>query len=76
MHTLPHLRTTMATTDDNIEDVTEECTRCGRATPHSIAVEILTESTKEENAAFSREPYRISECRVCGSVEQTRMNNA
>jgi len=45
-------------------------------TPHDVAVEILTESTKPENAEFSREPYRVSECRVCGTTETVRMNNA
>ena len=66
----------MATQSNPVADVTEECESCGRPTPHEVAVEILTESSKPENAAFSREPYRVSECTVCGETEQTRMNNA
>ncbi len=66
----------MATSSDTVADVTEECETCGRATPHEVAVEILTESPNPENAAYSREPYRVSECRVCGTTETTRMNNA
>ena len=66
----------MATQSNPVADVTEACDQCGRATSHRVAVEILTESAKPENAEFSREPYRVSECTVCGTVEQTRMNNA
>jgi len=66
----------MATKSNDVADVTEECEVCGRVTPHDVAVEILTESTKPENAEFSREPYRVSECRVCGTTETVRMNNA
>jgi len=71
-----HVRSTMATTTNDIDDLTEECDECDRQTPHTISVTILTESSQTENAQFSREPYRISECRVCGAVERTRMNNA
>jgi len=66
----------MATTNDSIKDITEDCEKCGRRTPHNVGVDILTESGKSENAAFSREPYRVSECKVCGATTRTRMNNA
>jgi phosphoenolpyruvate carboxylase len=66
----------MATTTDDIDALTEECSVCDRTTPHSVTVTILTESSRTENAEYSREPYRISECQVCGAVERTRMNNA
>ncbi len=66
----------MATTSTDIDDLTEECPECDRVTPHTISVKILTESTETENAEYSREPYRISECRDCGAVVRTRMNNA
>ena len=65
----------MATTNDDV-DMSETCTDCGRETPHSVSVQIQTESDKTENAEFSREPYRVSECRICGATTQTRMNNA
>jgi rRNA maturation protein Nop10 len=65
----------MATTNDGV-DMSEACADCGRKTPHSVSVQIQTESDKRENAQFSREPYRVSECRVCGATTRTRMNNA
>ncbi|WP_205410986.1 DUF7835 family putative zinc beta-ribbon protein [Halorussus rarus] len=54
----------------------EECDDCERETPHEVAVEIRTESERRENAEFSREPYRVSECRICGTQTTTRMNDA
>ena len=66
---------TMATTNDGV-DISEPCPGCERETPHDVSVQIQTESDKSENAAFSREPYRVSECRICGATTQTRMNNA
>ena len=65
----------MAATNDDV-DMSESCPDCGRETPHIVSVQIHTESDKRENAAFSREPYRVSECRVCGATTETRMNNA
>jgi len=58
------------------DDMVEECAECERETPHLVNVQIRTESTKVQNAEFSREPYRVSECRVCGSEDVLRMNNA
>ncbi len=66
----------MATKNGGFADVTEDCDTCDRATPHSVTLQILTESGNPENAEFSREPYRVSECRVCGQTTSTRMNNA
>jgi hypothetical protein len=66
----------MATTESTVADVSEECTACGHVTPHHVGVQVLTESTKQENAEFSREPYRVSECLICGDETTTRMNNA
>lgn len=66
----------MATRSPGVTDRTESCTRCGHETPHTVTVEIKTESTKRENAQYSREPYRVSECLSCGETESVRMNNA
>ncbi len=60
----------------NDASMTEPCDDCGRPTPHEVSVQILTESTREENAEFSREPYRVTECLVCGETRSVRMNNA
>ncbi|MDG5776403.1 hypothetical protein VB773_07735 [Haloarculaceae archaeon H-GB2-1] len=59
-----------------MNEFTETCECCERTTPHSVSVRLRTESTKPDNAQFSREPYRVAECRVCGTVTETRMNNA
>ncbi|SEN09784.1 hypothetical protein SAMN05216388_1001361 [Halorientalis persicus] len=67
---------TMSATNDGGDGMTEECEECRRETPHEVSVQILTESATPENAEYSREPYRVSECRVCGARTVLRMNNA
>jgi rRNA maturation protein Nop10 len=54
----------------------EVCTSCGRETEHSVSIELRTESLKRENAAYSREPYRVATCSRCGLTTAIRMNNA
>ena len=66
----------MAATQNSRNDMTEECPECRTETAHSVALQIRTESTKPENAEFSREPYRVSTCLVCGRESALRMNNA
>jgi hypothetical protein len=66
----------MAVTKHQSKDLHEKCSECERETPHSVSLEILTESDKPENAQFSREPYRVSTCRICGVETKLRMNNA
>jgi ribosomal protein L44E len=66
----------MATTGNNPGTITEYCDHCESNTLHNITIQIRTESKKAENASFSREPYRISECNRCGIRESIRMNNA
>lgn len=66
----------MATTDSPLDGMTEHCPSCDAETLHEVSVQIRTESRKEENAEFSREPYRVAECTACGEREATRMNNA
>ena len=56
--------------------MTEACEECGRDTYHDVSVEIRTESRKKKNAEFSREPYRVVTCQVCGTTRSQRMNNA
>lgn len=66
----------MAATKHQSNDIHEECVECGRETSHNVSLQILTESDKRENAQFSREPYRVSTCRICGTETKLRMNNA
>ncbi|ELZ12735.1 hypothetical protein C479_03830 [Halovivax asiaticus JCM 14624] len=66
----------MATTDNNFSGLTEHCEDCELDTLHDVSVQIRTESRKEENAQFSREPYRVTECQRCGARKSQRMNNA
>lgn len=66
----------MASKNLHSDSIVEECDECDRAQPHEVSIDILTESNEEENAEFSREPYRIAECQACGATSTTRMNNA
>ena len=66
----------MATTRDSVDGLTEHCEACETDTLHQVSVQMRTESKKDENAEFSREPYRVSECRICGTQTKRRMNNA
>nr|WP_128478619.1 hypothetical protein [Halorussus pelagicus] len=54
-------------------ELTEECAECERETAHEVAVEIRTENP---DSRASREPYRVTECGVCGATEEVRLNNA
>lgn len=63
-------------TQQMFSEITEECAACGDTTPHEVAIEIRTESSKPENSEFSREPYRVTECVECGTTTSQRMNNA
>ena len=62
--------------DDSDDAMTEYCDTCGRTTPHDVTIQLLTESHREENAEFSREPYRVSAYRLCDAERSVRMNNA
>lgn len=66
----------MAMAQDSLADTVEQCSTCDATTPHAVTLQLVTESGREENSQFSREPYRVSECQVCGSTERIRMNNA
>ncbi|MFB6304761.1 MAG: hypothetical protein ABEH47_06315 [Haloferacaceae archaeon] len=66
----------MATQRPDPDGIREPCARCSGETVHEVHVEIRTESTAEENAQFSREPYRVSTCQECGSESVLRMNDA
>lgn len=65
----------MATTSPH-SGVIELCDNCETETPHAVQIELRSESTTGENVAFSREPYRVSECHDCGDVSAIRMNDA
>ena len=69
-------RGVMSATNGAQDEMAEQCDNCGRETPHTVTVQIMTESSRPENAEYSREPYRVSECRVCGAQTALRMNNA
>ncbi|MFB6091578.1 MAG: hypothetical protein ABEK02_01050 [Haloquadratum sp.] len=66
----------MSKSQSTITELTEYCPDCESRTPHEVSIELKTESRKETNRAFSREPYRVTECRVCGAEATQRMNNA
>lgn len=66
----------MASTNRQSDSISENCAACGQQQPHEVTIALVTESDKDKNTAFSREPYRITECRACGETTKTRMNNA
>ncbi|WP_458205660.1 DUF7835 family putative zinc beta-ribbon protein [Haladaptatus sp. NG-SE-30] len=65
----------MSTAQPGLEETVEQCENCTTKTQHRVSVEIITESDEEENAEFSREPYRVTECTQCGRSSQQRMND-
>ncbi|MFB6202033.1 MAG: hypothetical protein ABEI98_08480 [Halorhabdus sp.] len=66
----------MATTEQATDEVTEYCPSCGHEQRHDVSITLVTESDETTNEAYSREPYRVSECRVCGRRTERRMNDA
>ncbi|PSP77636.1 hypothetical protein BRC88_13380 [Halobacteriales archaeon QS_4_69_225] len=64
----------MSTVSDD-SAMAENCEACDGETPHEVGIRLLTESHKNENAEFSREPYRVTACRICGEETLTRMND-
>jgi hypothetical protein len=59
-----------------LTEVDEHCVVCEDDTLHTVHIEIRTESTKPENRAYSREPYRVTICTVCDTEHAQRMNDA
>ncbi len=67
----------MATRTDDVDGaMAEPCETCAHETVHDVSIELRTESQRQENAEFSREPYRVATCRICGTERTIRMNNA
>lgn len=54
-------------------DRVEECADCQQETGHEVRVEVRSENP---DSAFSREPYRVTKCTICGTKTTTRLNNA
>ncbi|WP_436343880.1 DUF7835 family putative zinc beta-ribbon protein [Natronorubrum sp. FCH18a] len=66
----------MATTGGVSNGMTEPCDVCETNTLHEVSIQLVTESMNEDNAQYSREPYRVRECTRCGNRDSQRMNNA
>lgn len=66
----------MGTQPSDPDGIIEYCQHCGDETVHRVRIELRTESSTEENAEFSREPYRITVCEECEAKTTQRMNNA
>ncbi|WP_336022409.1 hypothetical protein [Halobellus salinisoli] len=66
----------MSKSQSTLTELTEHCEGCGSRTPHEVSIELKTESKKRTNREFSREPYRVTQCRVCGDKRSQRMNDA
>ena len=72
---LPLRKTLFMTQAPLTNAVEENCPTCGYETSHTVSIQLRTESTKPNNAEFSRQPYRVSECQICGTETVRRMNN-
>ncbi|MFB6250228.1 MAG: hypothetical protein ABEI27_00840 [Halobellus sp.] len=66
----------MSKSQPTVTELTEYCETCDTRTPHEVSIELKTESKKETNRAFSREPYRVTMCHTCGDERSQRMNDA
>lgn len=53
----------------------EHCDSCRSETPHAVGIEIRTENEQAEHSSFSREPYRVTTCAICGEQTSIRMND-
>lgn len=53
------------------------CPECGMDAVHEIRLELRRESDREDRIArkYSREPYRVTTCQVCGRETAIRMNS-
>jgi hypothetical protein len=58
------------------ETLREYCDHCEQKTPHTVQIELRCESEDGESEGFSREPYRLSECKRCEDTSSLRMNDA
>ena len=56
------------------DPIDEFCDRCGRETPHQVSITFVTESKRARNAVYSRQPYRVTTCEVCGGRQQQGPN--
>ncbi|WP_438267241.1 DUF7835 family putative zinc beta-ribbon protein [Haladaptatus pallidirubidus] len=53
----------------------ERCDSCAAMTPHEVTIKLITESEESQNAVYSHEPYRITECQSCAATSKQRMND-
>lgn len=55
--------------DCSINEVVEYCERCGRDTVHGVRISVAEMGSNGDNAKFSREPQRLSQCVDCGDTK-------
>lgn len=62
-----------------VDSEMEHCETCGEETEHRLSISIIEEGDSSElgsqYASYSREPYRVAECVVCGTQNTQRINN-
>jgi len=66
----------MATANQTANIRTEYCPGCETDQPHDVSIRLQTENEASDNAAYSREPYRVAVCQSCGRGTERRMNDA
>ena len=52
--------------------LSEFCDRCDGERTHEVRLEIRTEASSGDTAAFGKEPYRVTVCTDCGHEETAR----
>lgn len=51
----------------------EYCHECDIETIHRVSIELKEERDTGPNVAYSREPYRVTECERCHTKRSERM---
>lgn len=67
----------MAAADNPHDEMEERCENCERITSHHVEIRLLVPgSTDRPTAKFSRHPFRVARCRVCGEESHRRAGEA
>jgi len=67
----------MAAVNDPNNAMEEHCEECGQTTPHRVEIRLQVPSADDSpTAKFSRHPFRVARCRVCGEERYRRAGEA
>lgn len=66
----------MAKPNASGDSMRERCATCDEVRAHEISIDLLVGSEDGADQNYSRDPYRIAECQVCGSTTKVRLTSA